>query len=100
MSTATYTKSGIQFVVYIKNYDESENDIEYLGVFPTFQDAVDFRKDYLFKTFELDGEDYQDLTDEEFEEEFEAMFGGDFRKWVLDDGHVQFNIDEVPVYTK
>lgn len=98
MSNTTYTKSGIQFIVYVNDTDN--NEISYLGVFPTFQDAVDFRKDYLFNTFELDDEEYKDLTDDEFWDEFEGMFGGDIRDFVLDDGHQQFNIDEVPVYTK
>ena len=100
MKNAKYTKSGIQFVVYVKNYDEDDAVVEQLGVFPTFQEAVDFRKDFLFRDFDLDGEDYVNLSDEEFDEVFEEEFHGNVRDWVLDDGHQQYIIDEVPVYSK
>lgn len=92
MKNATYTKSGMQFIVYIKDTDSRDNDFSFLGVFPTFQEAVDFRKDYLIEAFDLDGE--------ELDEEIENTFGGNSQDWVLDDGHQQINIDEVPVYSK
>lgn len=100
MKNAKYTKSGIQFVVYVKNISETENEIDHLGVFPTFQEAVDFRKDFMFTNYDLDGEDYVDLTDEQFEEVFEEEFHGGVRDWVLEAGDDQYIIDEVPVYGK
>ena len=96
MDTNTSPAKNSAFVVYVQNYDESENDIDHLGAFATFQDAVDFRKDFLVKDFD----DCADLSDEELDEVFEEEFHGNVRDWVLDDGHQQYIIEEVPVYSK
>ena len=98
MKNATYTKSGSQFVVYVKNTDESDNELDFLGIFPTWKEAMEFRKQFLIDNFDLDVEDPDNET--EVLEAFEEYFNGKPEDVYLEDGHCQYLIDEVPVYGK
>lgn len=98
MDTNTSPTKSSSFLVYVKNTDESDNELDFLGIFPTWREAMEFRKQFLIDNYDLDVEDPDNET--EVLEAFEEYFNGKPEDVYLEDGHCQYLIDEVPVYGK
>lgn len=89
----TNTTSPKLFVLFVQNYDENENEVDHLGIFPTFKAAVKFRTKWICDNYDMDDPNLE----ESFKEEFEHTFGKFDAPW-LDNGHEFFVIEEVPSF--
>lgn len=84
-------KNSSLFVVFIQNYDEQENEIDFLGIYPTLQAALQARLTHLIEAYDVD----DPFLEEEWLEDFEARFHGSPNDVWLDDGHQYFVVEEV-----
>lgn len=91
----TNTTSSKLFVLFVQGYDESENNVDHLGIFPTFKAAVKFRTKWICTNYDMDDPNLEESFKEEFEQNF---FGGKVDAPWLDNGHSYFVIEEVPSF--
>lgn len=93
MDTNTTSPAAELYVFFIQNYDENENEVEHLGIFPSFKAAVKFRTQWICKTYDINDPNLE----EEWMMDFKDEFGDPNEVW-LDDGHTFFVIEKVKSY--
>ena len=89
----TKTSSTKNFLFYIKNIDE--NSVDLIGIFPSIEAALKFRNDFLVKNYDIECD-----TEEEMLKDFNQTFNGNPSDSFVNNGHEEFNIEPVPVYSK
>jgi len=91
MATNTTSPGAELYVFFLQNYDE--NEVEHIGVFPTFKAAVKFRTRWICENYDMNDPNLE----EEWMMDFKDEFGSPGDPW-LDDGHTYFVIEKVKSY--
>ena len=91
MDSNTTTDTPSLFVLFVQNYDEPENEVDFLGVYPTLRAALQARLTHILATQDVD----DPFLEEEYMEDFKAAFHGSPNDAWLDDGHQHYVVEEV-----
>lgn len=94
METNTTSPAAELYLFFIQNYDELENEVDHLGIFPSLKEAIKFRTQWICENYDMNDPNLE----EEFMEEFREAFRGSPNDSWLDDGHAYFVIEKVKSY--
>lgn len=81
-------------VFFVQNYDDNENEVEHIAIFPSFKEAIKFRTQWICDNYDMNDPNLE----EEWMLDFQETFSGSPGDAWLDDGHTYFVIQEVPSF--
>ena len=93
METNTTSATEL-YIFFIQNYDELENEVEHIGIFPSLSEAIKFRTQWICKYHDMDDPNLE----EEFMEDWRETFRGSPNDSSLDNGRTFYVIEKVKSY--